>query len=425
MLQSGEGADEDLLHIGYTLLEGRQHFHHRIAVVARSREEAVFALTGLGGERDPMPNRFEGTVPRNFTGQSMLAQYVEKLQRQARTLLGDPAKYREALYALADLYCQGYELDGNELYGNSSPHLVRLPTYPFAREYFWVSAPASEASRSSSGRSISLRLRNGKSKQGVQAAVRETQQISSPAGSTEEAYELMTFEEVWEPQPITEPPAGAVQTAICFLSRPESKQAARDIVQAAGANAKMIFISQGAAYAKNSPLDYSIPDADQESYERALRSVMEDHQGIDAVLYLRAVEDSGHAADYSSIVRLVKAISAARLKPRRSLLAGRYETHLERCHLDSWIGFERSLGLVMPGLKTSVVLVESGKEPQVGPQGHEREWAVKDALQKLWAELLSGTEQSVLYREGRRHVSRVRPVRTQQGESPLRQGEPT
>ena len=45
---------------------------------------------------------------------------------------------REILYALADLYCQGYILDWEKLFGDARPRRLSLPTYPFARTRFWT-----------------------------------------------------------------------------------------------------------------------------------------------------------------------------------------------------------------------------------------------------------------------------------------------
>ena len=48
----------DLAAISYTLLEGRQHFNHRCAVVAQDRENAVYILKQTGWQRktaQPVP----------------------------------------------------------------------------------------------------------------------------------------------------------------------------------------------------------------------------------------------------------------------------------------------------------------------------------------------------------------------------------
>ncbi|HEX4621222.1 MAG TPA: SDR family oxidoreductase, partial [Myxococcaceae bacterium] len=57
----------------------------------------------------------------------------------------DREKYRETLCALADLYCQGYLLGWQRLYGEEESRRIGLPTYPFARERYWPETGAAAA----------------------------------------------------------------------------------------------------------------------------------------------------------------------------------------------------------------------------------------------------------------------------------------
>ncbi|WP_036702482.1 CurL C-terminal domain-containing protein, partial [Paenibacillus sp. OSY-SE] len=131
---------EELFAISYTLLDGRQHFNHRCVVVIRDREDAIRVLKQAGG-KERLPNLFQGLVAKNFNGQTAIQKYAEELLIQSRTLLSTPDKYQEILYALAELYCQGYEISWNGLFGDfgdTAPCRISLPTYPFARENYWV-----------------------------------------------------------------------------------------------------------------------------------------------------------------------------------------------------------------------------------------------------------------------------------------------
>src|SRR5262249_23151693 len=83
-------------------------------------------------------NLFHGTVARGFSGQKAIQQYANQLLEQSRSLHGNRQRYQEVLQALAEFYCQGYELDWERLYGESRPRKMSLPTYPFARERYWI-----------------------------------------------------------------------------------------------------------------------------------------------------------------------------------------------------------------------------------------------------------------------------------------------
>jgi acyl transferase domain-containing protein len=138
VLRAQEWDGPALARVSYTLLSGRQHFAHRWAVVAKDREHAVDLLGRLGGAQR-QSNLFNGKVGREFVGQRALQHYAQDLLGRLSGM-GEEQTYQEGLYALADLYCQGYELPWEKLFGEHPPRRIHLPTYPFEREHHWVEA---------------------------------------------------------------------------------------------------------------------------------------------------------------------------------------------------------------------------------------------------------------------------------------------
>jgi acyl transferase domain-containing protein len=129
--------DDAALHaMSWTLFTARQHFDYRCAVVAGDRESAIHALESAAG-RERLPNVFKGRVARGFAPQQATTRYGEELLQRAQD--ANVAQRQEALQALADLYCQGYDLPWESLFANP-PRRVALPTYPFAREHHWISS---------------------------------------------------------------------------------------------------------------------------------------------------------------------------------------------------------------------------------------------------------------------------------------------
>jgi polyketide synthase PksM len=137
-IRSDVGKNSNLSKISYTLQDGRQHFSHRCAIVIQDAEDALFAWKHIGG-KEKLPNIFQNISTRDFTAQNAIKEYAVNLLKQAPGLYNDAIKYKETLFALAELYCQGYELPWNELYGPQPPQRIHLPTYPFAREHYWIS----------------------------------------------------------------------------------------------------------------------------------------------------------------------------------------------------------------------------------------------------------------------------------------------
>ena len=204
------------------------------------------------------------------------------------------------------------------------------------------------------------------------------------------------------------------KTVVCFLSDPENQQAVIETMQTLDQQTKVIFISQSTTYQKQSPQNYSISSADSNTYQETFCGIREDHGEVDAVLYLWPLEDTRWIQDYSSIVSILQAIASTKLKPRRFLLAAQFENTLDRCYLESWIGFERSLGLVLPNTQVAAICQEAG--------GQEQETDMKDWLLRLWAELQTPKAQSVLYQEGKRYVCQIRPTTILSGNSLFRTG---
>ena len=54
-----------------------------------------------------------------------------------QSLQNDRQKYQEILQSIAELYCQGYELNWIQLYNHQKIRRIGLPTYPFAPERYW------------------------------------------------------------------------------------------------------------------------------------------------------------------------------------------------------------------------------------------------------------------------------------------------
>ena len=137
VLQNKDYQAQELSQISYTLLEGRQHFNYRYAAVIQDREDAIYKLKQMN-DKEKLPHLFQGKVPRNFRGQKVIEQYAQDLLKQSRTLIENPVQYREILLALADFYCQGFDLDWQQLYGPATLPRLHLPGYPFTREHYWA-----------------------------------------------------------------------------------------------------------------------------------------------------------------------------------------------------------------------------------------------------------------------------------------------
>ena len=141
----------ELANIGYTLMEGRQHFQHRCAVVVRNAEEAIQVLRQAENNVN-VPSLFKGTVTRGFTIQVAISRTIENLIEECIKIEDNSKTYKENLYALAEYYCIGYEVSCKELLSNVGLAKVNLPTYSFARQNYWVESGSVSNYRSTNSR---------------------------------------------------------------------------------------------------------------------------------------------------------------------------------------------------------------------------------------------------------------------------------
>lgn len=136
-LRQPEVATAGLARISYTLLAGRHHFPYRFAVVVRNVADAIHKMDTVNAD-DFSAETWQGKAPLEFRGSKALRRQAETMLTQAPDQQGDAADYEETLGGLAELYCQGYDFDWQPLFGVEPLSRVSLPTYPFARETYWV-----------------------------------------------------------------------------------------------------------------------------------------------------------------------------------------------------------------------------------------------------------------------------------------------
>ncbi|MCZ8519623.1 MULTISPECIES: SDR family NAD(P)-dependent oxidoreductase [Paenibacillus] len=134
------GEEQPLAAVSATLLHRREHFGVRAAYVVqdpaelRDRLEEVLRTGEAEGYARPM------TLPRGGGKERPLLERLARLltqELQAGTKL--PAEeYRGHLLSLAELYVQGVEADWRVLVPEKGLPPLHLPTYPFARERYWI-----------------------------------------------------------------------------------------------------------------------------------------------------------------------------------------------------------------------------------------------------------------------------------------------
>ncbi|MGG1946945.1 SDR family NAD(P)-dependent oxidoreductase [Trinickia sp. NRRL B-1857] len=127
-----ERTDAHLADMAYTLQVGREAMGTRLAVVVASTEQLREKLARYLRGETAIEGLYAGDVK---SGQSAMAAFAadEELQEAIEKWIA-----RGKLAKLAELWVQGLSVTWDKLYGQTRPRRLSLPTYPFARERYWV-----------------------------------------------------------------------------------------------------------------------------------------------------------------------------------------------------------------------------------------------------------------------------------------------
>ncbi|MCP4274494.1 MAG: polyketide synthase, partial [Gammaproteobacteria bacterium] len=140
----------DLQSMAYTLQTGREAMGERLGFIVTSIQELEEKLESyISGCRE-IDDFYQGEVKCN---RDTLAVFEadEDLQQAIESWI-NKGKYSNIL----DLWVKGLVFDWNKFYGESKPKRISLPTYPFARERYWISEVQDKGIIPKSGSSVSV-----------------------------------------------------------------------------------------------------------------------------------------------------------------------------------------------------------------------------------------------------------------------------
>ncbi|MBA3720783.1 MAG: SDR family NAD(P)-dependent oxidoreductase [Parachlamydiaceae bacterium] len=247
---------------------------------------------------------------------------------------------------LLELWVNGVNIDWEEFYGNDLPKRMSLPTYPFTKERYWIKDILD------------------KPKDNI--------------GSAETT--LRTFEEYWEPIQLV--PAKKINNIVCL---------------GLNENRKELVLRQLKVLAPECIFNFASDENELKLISRKVK--------IDSIWYFGALENSDLRKEYGHLVELLKSIH--RLGISGTLLIPFEGDPLEMCYGLSWIGFEKSIGLVFQNLKISMIY-DWGKIDL-------SEW-----ISRLWIVVRLEKIESLKYKKGQAHRLSLKPYNVKTMPSLLR-----
>ena len=127
-----------LADLAYTLQVGREAMTSRLAMVVRHWEEL---LRGMAAFLDGPGGPQIASIP-IFMGDTEEDQGLDDLL--ASEALRQVLLHERDVKQLTRYWTRGGDIPWDELHEGEQPHLIRLPTYPFARERYWLAMSPEE-----------------------------------------------------------------------------------------------------------------------------------------------------------------------------------------------------------------------------------------------------------------------------------------
>ncbi|HET8842317.1 MAG TPA: SDR family NAD(P)-dependent oxidoreductase, partial [Ktedonobacteraceae bacterium] len=128
--------DLNLVDMAYTLQVGREAMEERLAFAFRSRQELQTKLQAFMSGDQVAAGSFYRGYTRDQAHRKSLAAFMADQKAMSEVL--EEWKSSGAYDRLSDWWVKGLSVDWNSCYGPVRPRRLNLPTYPFARERYWV-----------------------------------------------------------------------------------------------------------------------------------------------------------------------------------------------------------------------------------------------------------------------------------------------
>ncbi len=141
--------ENKLIDISATLLLGRENFEKRSAFVIKDVQELQEELKQVLEKGKAAEYFTKSSMEKEHQIQPLFAELGETIIKELQANdLQDQQEYGNKLRVLAELYVKGHNLNWKMIFPDEKIYRINLPTYPFARERFWISDTDTEMSAS-------------------------------------------------------------------------------------------------------------------------------------------------------------------------------------------------------------------------------------------------------------------------------------
>ncbi len=116
----------------YTLQTGREAMEERLALIVDNKNQLITKLTDYRKGKSGIEDLYSGNAKKDKNRSDLL------LKGKAGEAFFEVIIKERDIATLARLWVSGIEIDWNLLYPDMKPSRISLPTYPFAKERYWI-----------------------------------------------------------------------------------------------------------------------------------------------------------------------------------------------------------------------------------------------------------------------------------------------
>ncbi|UWF47088.1 SDR family NAD(P)-dependent oxidoreductase [Pseudomonas sp. N3-W] len=360
--------DTHLARLAFTLQTGRETLEWRLGFIVRDMAHLSQCLRQL--------------LDSDWSQLSWLASdnSVPRSKPTLPPVNGETPWSGAALQQRIDNWVQGDPMDWAPCHARQ-PQRLSLPGYPFRRDRYWL-APSHDLRRltpTADGR--------------LPSPVSDSQALEPRPKQP-----VLTYREVWQPQERQgHSPQAIVRRVLCLVDHAAHGLALGPVIEQAHPGCEVVFlVCEGDASGLGNAV--AVVRDDLEGFTAAFEQVRQRMSQVDICYHALGACDIYYCERYQGLLYSLQAIMAARLPVGRLLLLARYPQPRMQAQVESWLGFVRSLPMVMP--QTRVSLLACQDNHSTGALSLP-DWFALHVL----PEALAGGDESVFYRDGMRHVA--------------------
>jgi acyl transferase domain-containing protein/enoyl-CoA hydratase/carnithine racemase/acyl carrier protein len=357
-----ETSSIDLTELTYTLQIGRDGMEERLGFVVSSIEQLSKKLEKYIDANVESTAEIKGCYQGRVQSNKEAIRFISQDEEMRESFIAQMIAGHK-LSKVLELWVKGLEWDWLKLYGQHKPQKISLPLYPFAKERYWIETSKTKqelaAIKSTAAiNDLELHAISGLSDtdmvMNTETSINNKTLASIPTEQpTEESSEALFFQERWKPQSIIETPIQSEnkQTIIFTDSELESEINNNKVFSQV---TKPITVTRGKSYRKISSQVYECCFNNLVDIQKVLSQVSTSTETPIAIIYTWA-KGQGEAGIHA-LLELFKAIKTSKHSIVHVTLVGHYDPqNADTCWDYSWIGFERSLKLLLPKVEISLL----------------------------------------------------------------------